>query len=48
MAIAFRPVQWNRNKLVYDIVLAAAITAYLLSVHPSCTLLARCQADRRQ
>jgi len=29
MAVAYRPVQWNRNKLVYDAVLLVGITAYL-------------------
>jgi len=30
MSVAYRPVQWNRNKLLYDAVLAAAIAAYVL------------------
>ena len=30
MAVAYRPVQWNRNKLVYDAVLLVGITAYIL------------------
>jgi DMSO/TMAO reductase YedYZ heme-binding membrane subunit len=30
MAVAYRPVQWNRNKLVYDAILAAGITIYVL------------------
>ncbi len=30
MAVAYRPVQWNRNKLVYDAVLALAIAGYIL------------------
>jgi nitrite reductase/ring-hydroxylating ferredoxin subunit/DMSO/TMAO reductase YedYZ heme-binding membrane subunit len=29
MTIAFRPVGWNRNKLVYDAVLAVAVVAYI-------------------
>lgn len=29
MAVAYRPVQWNRNKLVYDAALLVGITAYL-------------------
>ena len=30
MTVAFRPVQWNRTKLVYDAVLAAGIAAYII------------------
>lgn len=30
MAVAYRPVQWNRNKLVYDAVLVVGITAYIM------------------
>jgi nitrite reductase/ring-hydroxylating ferredoxin subunit/DMSO/TMAO reductase YedYZ heme-binding membrane subunit len=30
MAVAYRPVQWNRNKLVYDAVLVVGVTAYIL------------------
>ncbi len=30
MTVTFRPVQWNRNKLVYDLVLVASITVYIL------------------
>jgi len=30
MTVAYRPVQWNRAKLVYDVVLAAAAVAYIL------------------
>lgn len=32
MAVAYRPVQWNRNKLVYDAVLLVGITAYLFLI----------------
>lgn len=31
MSASYRPVQWNRNKIAYDAVLAAAIGIYILT-----------------
>ena len=29
MSVAYRPVQWNRNKMLYDLVLIAAVVVYV-------------------
>jgi nitrite reductase/ring-hydroxylating ferredoxin subunit/DMSO/TMAO reductase YedYZ heme-binding membrane subunit len=31
MSVSYKPVQWNRNKLIYDAILLVAIVAYILT-----------------